>query len=87
MELNEAEREQLTSMLSGGKHAVRKLKRAPILLAAEAVGSATRADREQHVSVGASTVYARTKRRFVEGNLELALSEETRPGVPRKLVW
>jgi transposase len=36
------------------------------------------------VSVGGSTLY-RTKRRFVEGNLELALSEETRPGAPRKL--
>jgi hypothetical protein len=33
VELNEAERAQLTSMLSGGKHAVRKLKRAQILRA------------------------------------------------------
>jgi transposase len=36
------------------------------------------------VSVGGSTVY-RTKRRFVEGNLELAVSEEARSGAPRKL--
>jgi transposase len=36
------------------------------------------------VSVSGSPVYL-TKRRFVEGNLELALSEETRPGAPRKL--
>jgi hypothetical protein len=36
VELNEAERAQLTSILSGGKHAVRKLKRAQILLAANA---------------------------------------------------
>ena len=35
------------------------------------------------VSVGESTVY-RTKRRFVEGNLELALSEEPRPHCGRK---
>ena len=42
VELNEAEREQLTSMLSGGKHAVRKLKRAQILLAAEADRKSTR---------------------------------------------
>ncbi len=34
--------------------------------------------------VGGSTVY-RTKRRFVEGNLERALSEEPRPGAARKL--
>jgi len=36
------------------------------------------------VGVGGSTVY-RTKRRFVEGNLEAALSEEPRPGAERKL--
>ena len=36
------------------------------------------------VGVGVSTVY-RTKRRFVEGNLERALSEEARPGAERKL--
>jgi Homeodomain-like domain len=36
------------------------------------------------VRVSGSTVY-RTKRRFVEGNLELALSEEPRPGAARKL--
>jgi transposase len=34
--------------------------------------------------VGGSTVY-RTKRRFVLGNLAAALSEEPRPGAPRKL--
>src|SRR5208283_4802581 len=82
VELNEGERADLTAMLSGGKLAARKIKRAQILLAAdagiddEAIASS--------VSVGGSTVY-RTKRRFVEGNLELALSEETRPGAPRKL--
>ena len=69
-------------MLSGGKHAVRKLKRARILLAADAGNS----DDEIActVAVGGSTVY-RTKRRFVEGNLERALSEEQRPGAERKL--
>jgi len=82
VELNEAERAQLTAMLSGGKHAARRLKRAQILLAADAgVGDEAIAS---SVSVGGSTVY-RTKRRFVEGNLDLALSEETRPGAPRKL--
>ncbi len=77
IELSQAEREALTMMLSGGKHAVRKLKRAQILLAADAGNS----DDEIActVAVGGSTVY-RTKRRFVEGNLERALSEEPRPG-------
>ena len=36
------------------------------------------------IGVGGSTVY-RTKRRFVEGNLDLALSEAPRPGAERKL--
>ncbi|MET4349562.1 transposase [Bradyrhizobium sp. RT9a] len=36
------------------------------------------------MSVSLSTV-GRTKRRFVEGNLERALSEEPRPGAERKL--
>jgi hypothetical protein len=36
VELNHAEREELTALLSGGKHPVRRLKRAQILLAANA---------------------------------------------------
>jgi transposase len=82
VELSEAERTDLTTLLNGGKHAARKIKRAQILLAAdtgvsdEAIASS--------VSVGVSTVY-RTKRRFVQGNLDLALSEEARPGASRKL--
>ena len=82
VELSEAERAQLTAMLSGGKHAARKLKRAQILLAADA-GISDEAIAGS-VSVGGSTVY-RTKQRFVEGNLDLALSEEARPGAARKL--
>jgi transposase len=82
VELNEGERAQLMAMLSGGKHAVRKLKRAQILLAADAgISDAAIAG---SVSVGGSTIY-RTKQRFVEGNLDLALSEEARPGAARKL--
>ena len=39
VELNQAERGELTALLSGGKHAARKLKRAQILLAADAGAS------------------------------------------------
>ena len=78
----QAEREELAGLLSGGKHAARKLKRAQILLAADAgVGDE---DIALNVGIGGSTVY-RTKRRFVEGNLQAALSEEPRPGARRKL--
>jgi transposase len=82
VELSQAERDQLTGMLSGGKHAARKLKRAQILLSAD-IGMSD-AVIAAGVCVGESTVY-RTKRRFVEGNLALALSEEPRPGSARKL--
>ena len=82
VELSQAERCELTAMLSKGKRAARKLKRAQILLAADA----GRSDDEiaRTMAVGGSTVY-RTKRRFVEGNLERALSEGPRPGAVRKL--
>jgi transposase len=82
VELNQAERDELTAMLRGGKHAARKLKRAQILLAADA-GARTE-DIALSVGVGGSTVH-RTKRRFVEANLAAALSEEPRPGGTRKL--
>jgi len=82
VELSQAERGELTSLLSGGKHSARKLKRAQILLTADAGGGD--AEIARNVGVGGSTVY-RTKRRFVLGNLEAALSEEPRPGAGRKL--
>ena len=82
VELSQTERTELTALVSGGKHAVRKLKRAQILLAADA--GASDAEIARSVGVDGSTVY-RTKRRFVLGNLEAALSEAPRPGASRKL--
>ena len=82
VDLTGDERAELSQMLSAGKQAVRRLKRAQILLAADARAS----DDEIERAIGASgsTVY-RTKRRFVECGLEAALSEEPRPGAERKL--
>jgi transposase len=82
VELSQSERDQLAALLSGGRHASRKIKRAQILVASDEgfsdeVIAAT-------LNVSGSTIY-RTKRRFVEANLEGALSEEPRPGVGRKL--
>ncbi len=82
VELSEAERGELQAMLRGGTQAARKLKRAQILLAADA-GVADEA-MATSLAVSGSTVY-RTKRRFVEGNLDGALTEEPRPGAARKL--
>jgi transposase len=53
-----------------------------ILLAAD-VGARDE-ESAKSIGMGGSTVY-RTKRRFVLGNLEAALSEEPRPGASRKL--
>ena len=80
--LTSIEREQLKDMVAGGKGAVRRIKRAQILLAADA--KSTDGAIAVNVGVGTSTVY-RTKQRFVEEGLEQALSEAPRPGAPRKL--
>jgi transposase len=82
VELTEAKRCGLTGLIGGGKHSARRLKRAQILLAADA-GVSDEAI-AAGVAVGGSTIY-RTKRRFVEAGLEAALSEEPRPGAERKL--
>ena len=73
VELGEVERGELRAMLSGGKRAARKLKRAQILLAADAgVADETVAI---SLDVGVSTV-SRVKRRFVEGGVVTTHSEE-----------
>jgi transposase len=80
--LSPDERERLQAMVRGGKGAVRRMKRAQILLAADA--RSTDEEISLNVGAGTSTVY-RTKQRFVEEGLEQALSEAPRPGAPRKL--
>jgi transposase len=82
VDLSQEEREELEGLLRGGKVAARKLKRAQILLAADSgIGDEVMTSTLQ---VSGSTIY-RTKRRFVEANLEGALSDEPRPGAERKL--
>ena len=63
IELSQTERAELTALLHGGKQAARKLKRAQILLAADAGASDDEIAR--NVGVGGSTVY-RTKQRLSE---------------------
>ncbi len=82
VQLSEAERVELNGLLSGKRQAVRRVKRAQILLASDLGQAEERIART--LGVGISTVY-RTRRRFVEGNLICALSEEARAGAPRKL--
>jgi transposase len=82
VDLSQSEHDELTALLSGGRHAARKLKRAQILLAADAGSGDDQI--ATTLGVSGSTIY-RTKRRFVEANLEGALNEEPRPGAERKL--
>ena len=82
VDLSEAERGELHALTGGGRQAVRKVKRAQILLAADA-GHGDEAIAAT-VAVGTATVH-RTRRRFVEGNLDEALGERSRPGASRKL--
>ena len=77
VELNQTERAELTALLSGDKHAARKLKRAQILLAADA--GAGDDDIARSAGVGGSTVY-RTKQRFVLANLGGCTQRAAAPG-------
>ncbi len=70
--------------MSGGKGAVRKIKRAQILLAADAKSKSSDETIARNLGSSTSTVY-RTKQRFVEEGLAQALSEAPRSGPPRKL--
>lgn len=65
--LSQAEREELDSMVKGGRHAARRINRAQVLWAADA----GRSDEviAGTIRVSGSTVY-RTKQRFVTGNLD-----------------
>ena len=82
VDLTEGEQACLLNIVKTGKRSSRKVNRARILLLADE----ERTDREiaevLHTSV---PTVQRTRQRFVEGNLEHALSERRRCGRPRKL--
>lgn len=77
------EREELCALTRRGECRARRILRAQVLLMAD-----QRAHTDEQISealtIGTSTVY-RTKRRFIEGGMEHALSEARRPGGERKL--
>ena len=83
VELSQIERDELVVMLGGGK-ATRPASSSGRRFCWRPMGAAA-TRRLPGPSVPASPPSGRTKRRFVEGNLERALSEEPRPGAERKL--
>lgn len=82
VKLSDEEVAALETIVSRGNQQARRFKRAQILLAVH------RGQSDELIAktlpAGTSTVY-RTKRRFVEGGVEHALSELPRPGRKRKL--
>jgi transposase len=80
--LTPQERRELETLVAKGTTRARKLKRAQVLLAADA----GRCDGTiaATIGVGAATIY-RTKRRFVERGVAHALTDAPRPGAGRKL--
>lgn len=81
--LTEAEKSELTLITTQGKHAVRKIKRAQILLLSDLKNETDETIAEQ-VNVSVSTVH-RTRENFVDYGLEVAIHDEPRSGQPRKL--
>jgi transposase len=82
VDLTEAERTELRTLIKKGTAKARKLTRAHILLRADE--DATDAAIAQALHMSIRTV-ERTRQKFVEGNLATALSERPRPGAKRKL--
>lgn len=82
VELRDGERDTLLDLVKSGQTKARKLNRAHILLLAGEGRSDPDIARALHTSE--STVQ-RTRKRFVEGNLEFALNERQRPGATPKL--
>jgi transposase len=80
--LTDEEREALLTLTKKGSVAARKLNRAHILLQADA--GATDDGIAQALHIGTATV-ERIRKRFVQGGVQAALTEQPRPGGKRKL--
>ena len=82
VELTEKERTQLQAVGKKGKVVARRLRRAQLLLLA--ADGYTDREIASALHLGVSTV-ERTRKRFVEGGVEWALTERPRPGGTPKL--
>jgi transposase len=82
VQLTQSERVQLIKLTKKGKISARKLRRAQTLLLTDAGYKDEEIASMLHL--GVATV-ERTRKKFVEGGLELALNERPRPGRVRKL--
>lgn len=82
VKLTDQERSELLELTRKGKNSVRKVKRAHVLL----LSDKGKKDKEivEALSVGRATV-ERTRKKFVDGGVALALNEQPRPGARPKL--
>lgn len=80
--LKDEEKDTLLALIKSGETKARKLNRAHILLLADE--GKTDPEIAAALHTGESTVY-RTRKKFVEGNLDFALNERRRPGAAPKL--
>ena len=80
MQLTDSERAELLKICGKGKQSARKIRKANILL--EADKNQTDEEIARTLCVSVDTV-ERTRRRFVEGNLEFALNDCHRSGRPK----
>jgi len=87
VKLSKEQRDLLEELTSKGTMKVRAYKRAQILLLADEASSKGRKSDEQiaeQVKSSTATVQ-RVRQRFVEGNLDKALTEKPRSGAPPKI--
>ncbi len=82
VDLTDEERDELMTLIKKGKPSARKVTRAHILLKANEGWTDGAIVDALHTS---RRTVERTRKRFVEGNLEYALNEKRRPGQKRKL--
>ncbi len=82
VDLTEDERSRLLDLISKGKPAARKVKRANILLLADQDITDQEIAEMLHSSI---PTIERTRKKFVLGNLDNALNEKSRAGRPCKL--
>jgi len=82
VDLTDDERTELLKLIQTGKRSSRKVMRAQILLLAHEGKTDQDIARSLHTS---PTTVQRIRHRFVEGNLEGAINERSRPGARKKL--
>ena len=82
VDLSEEEREGLCELISKGKPGARKMKRAQILLKAD---EGLKDDEIVSALNTSRSTVERTRKRFVEGNVQKAINDDPQPGKRRKL--